>query len=102
MIYASNKVAKGICDRCGFTYMLKELREEVSNGVSTNLYTCPTCWDPDHPQNELRNIRAIDSQTLYNPRPDTGEAQSREMFSWNPIGGIFIDVIVGSVTIGPS
>ena len=69
--YASGKHALGICDRCGQTYKLKELKEEVQRLKPTGLYTCPECFDGDHPQNMQGMYPVVDAEALRNPRPDT-------------------------------
>lgn len=68
--YAQGKKAVGFCDRCGFEYLLKELKSETVNMVNTNLRVCPECWNPDQPQNELGRISVSDPQALRNPRPN--------------------------------
>ena len=70
--FASGKIALGICDRCGFTYKLLQLKEESVNRNRTNLLVCPECFDEDHPQLRLGLVRSGDAQALRNPRPDTG------------------------------
>lgn len=78
--YASGKNALAICDRCGFQYKLRELKEEVEAGNLTGLLTCPECWDADHPQNNLGKYRVEDFQAIRNPRSDAAElAASREL-----------------------
>ena len=37
MAYAAGKKAIGICDRCGFTYKLKDLKYEVQDQKKTGL-----------------------------------------------------------------
>lgn len=68
--YASNRNARGICDRCGLTCPLQELRCETVRGVRQNLLVCDDCHDPDHPQNRELNVPA-DAEALRNPRPDS-------------------------------
>ena len=63
-MWARGERAWGHCDRCGFRYLLKELRQEWSK-----LMVCPDCWDPK-PQDFPPNVRARDPQALHNPRPD--------------------------------
>ena len=70
--FASRKNALGICDRCGLSYKLKQLKMEFVNLNKSNLMVCPECWDPDHPQNWLGRIDYDDPQALQNPRIDTG------------------------------
>lgn len=78
--YASGKFALGICDRCGFTYKLHQLREEYTRGRGTGLDVCPTCWSEDHPQNFLGQTPVADPQAIRDARPDSAEyAESRAM-----------------------
>lgn len=66
--YATGKRALGICDRCGFQYLLNELRKEW-----TGFKVCQECYEPKHPQLEPR--RTIDDPiALYEPRPDRPQA----------------------------
>ena len=60
MAYAAGKKALGICDRCGFTYKLNELRYETENKVRNGLRVCHTCYDPDQPQLDVNLISTID------------------------------------------
>lgn len=75
--FARGKNAHGFCDVCGFRYLLSELREQFVAGRSTKVKACPTCNDPDHPQNFLRYVRANDPQALRDPRPDPALQASR-------------------------
>ena len=77
--FASGKIALAICDRCGLTYDLHDLKEEVVKGNYINLKVCPSCFDPDHPQLHLGELPVDDPQALRDPRVDTGEAASREL-----------------------
>lgn len=71
--YASGKRALALCDRCGFPYKLKTLRELIVNDERTNLLVCTECWEVDHPQNKLGKYRVEDFQAIRNPRPDHRE-----------------------------
>ena len=96
--FASNKRALGVCDRCGFTYKLKDLREEVVRGRDANIKACYECWDPDHPQNDLGKYPVDDPQALRDPRPDNGElAAVRSQFV--PSGFVNCRGTVGSVSV---
>ena len=75
--YASGKRAHGYCDQCGFRYQLSALREEYVQGRPTGIRACPTCYDPDHPQNWLGRTPVDDPQALRNPRPDPALEESR-------------------------
>jgi len=72
--FASGTKAIGYCDRCGFQYLLSELRSEVVNMEETDIKACPECWDPDQPQNQLGRRQFSDPQALRNPRPTGGTA----------------------------
>ena len=67
MAYAVGKRAKAICDRCGFEYKLNQLKEEW-NGLKT----CPTCFEPKHPQLEPSSP-PFEPQVLHEPRIDVKE-----------------------------
>lgn len=68
--FAVGKRAIGACDRCGFRYKLKELRKLTINGQVVDLKVCPTCWEPDHPQNLQGKYPVYDPQAIRDPRPD--------------------------------
>jgi hypothetical protein len=74
--FASGKWAISECDRCGFQYKLKQLRELVIKTKNVNLLVCPTCWEPDQPQLQLGMYPVDDPQALRNPRPDTTYVQA--------------------------
>lgn len=96
--FAAGKRALGICDRCGFQYYLKELKEEMRKDNPTGLRTCPECWDGDHPQLQLGNQIVDDPQTLRNPRPDSAElAASRALIQ--PAASVIAWARAGDVTI---
>ena len=78
--FASGKNALSLCDVCGFPYKLRELRMVIRKGRETNILSCPTCWDSDHPQLKLGETPIHDPQALRNPRPDNAELEaSREL-----------------------
>jgi hypothetical protein len=93
--FATGKKAPGICDRCGWTWKLSKLKNEIVNLNRTNLLVCPDCWDPDHPQNLAGRIDYTDAQALRNPRvdQDTGVDPASTaldydaMAGWSPIVG---------------
>lgn len=97
--FATGKRAIATCDRCGFQYQLKELREITIKTKNVNLLVCPECWEPDQPQLQLGMYPVNDPQALRNPRPDTSYFQSglndngnpsegsRDIqWGWNPVG----------------
>ena len=77
--FASGKYAWGMCDICGIRHKLLELKPTTQRGKLTGLLACPTCWDPDHPQNFLDRYATTDPQALRVARPDTGLSASRQM-----------------------
>ena len=105
--FASGKKAIAMCDRCGFQYMLKELRQLVIKTKNVNILVCPTCWEPDQPQLSLGLYPVNDPQAVREPRPDvsynssgtaglqltpndTGYPSSGSrifQWGWRPVGG---------------
>lgn len=75
--FAAGKKAHGFCDVCGFRCLLSELSTQVVAGRKTNIKACPTCNDPDHPQNWQGRFPVDDPQALRDPRPDPALAASR-------------------------
>ena len=78
MAYAAGKKAIGICDRCGFEYLRRQLYPQVKDLRETGWMVCPTCLDEDQPQLQLGRLRIGGPQALRNPRPDTGVTASRD------------------------
>lgn len=122
--FARGAIAIAECDRCGFRYLLKELRKETVKGKLHNVLVCSTCWSPDHPQLMLGTFPVQDPQALRNPRPDRsyvasgvladgqlGEGSRVFEWGWNPVGGasmndagltpnaLSLSVELGTVTI---
>ena len=89
--FASGKYALGICDRCGFTCKLLDLRSEVVNRVTTGLDVCQDCYDEDHPQLRLGEVDANDAEALESPSPDDGKEASRELIGDQFPANIFQD-----------
>ena len=69
--FASGKIAIAICDRCGFQFRLRNLKEEIIKTKRYNILVCQECWDPDQPQLQLGMYPVDDPQALRNPRRDT-------------------------------
>ena len=78
--FATGKYANAMCDICAIRCKYTELKPTFVRGRKTGLLACPTCWDPDHPQNFLDTFVTTDPMALRNPRPDTGAAASRRLF----------------------
>lgn len=98
--FASSRIAIAICDRCGFRFRLRELRELVIKTKKVNMLVCSDCWEPDQPQLQLGMYPVDDPQALRNPRPDNtyyqsgvlsdgslGEGSRNIYWGWNPVGG---------------
>ncbi len=74
--YASGKKSIAECDRCGFRYMLKELKKLTIKTKNVNIKVCPTCFEPDQPQLSLGLYPVNDPQAVREPRPDVSYWQS--------------------------
>ena len=74
--FSSGKYAIAQCDRCGFRYKLKQLKQLVIKTKNVNILVCQECWEPDQPQLQLGMYPVNDPQAVRNPRPDLGYYQS--------------------------
>ena len=74
--FSSGKFAIAECDRCGFRFKLKQLKNLVIKTKNVNLLVCPECWEPDQPQLQLGMYPVDDPQALRNPRKDTTYLQA--------------------------
>ena len=74
--FASGKNAIYECDRCGFRYKLKELKNLTIKTKQVNIKVCRNCWEPDQPQLQLGMYPVDDPQALREPRPDNSYYQS--------------------------
>lgn len=96
--FASSQKALGVCDVCGFTYRLREMRNLVRKGRDTNIKACPECWNPDHPQLKLGEFPVHDPQALRDPRPDSNQyASSRALIE--PVKPVVGTGFIGQVTV---
>jgi hypothetical protein len=97
--FTAGKKAIAECDRCGQRYYLKQLAALVIRTKSTNILVCPTCWEPDHPQNMQGMYPVQDPQAIQNPRRDNtyrvsgitaintiGGGSRVIEWGWNPVG----------------
>lgn len=93
--------ALGLCDICGFPYLLNELKAVIYDQRPTGSMACPTCWDKDNPQLQLGRQKIFDPQSLRDPRPDTGEPGSTGLFGWMPISNPLTNIQcqVGTITV---
>ena len=74
--YASGKNSIAECDRCGFRYMLKELKKLTIKTKQVNIKVCKNCWEPDQPQLQLGMYPVNDPQAVREPRKDLSYYQS--------------------------
>ena len=72
--YARGPRALGICDKCGFRFLLNELQEPSVRGIKSGSLVCHSCFDVDHPQNFQGMKPVYDPQALRRTRPDVPEA----------------------------
>ena len=85
--YASSKYAIAECDRCGFQYKLKELKDLFIRTTKTNIKVCKECWEPDHPQNMQGMYPVDDPQAVKDPRPDLNLVEQRNyQYGFDPVG----------------
>jgi len=96
--FARGNHAYGICDMTGFRYKLKDLVPEIVNQRPTGFRVGKDVVDRDQPQLQLGKVKVDDPRPVRDPRPDRSQAESRELFAWNPVGGG--DIAFGSVTVG--
>ena len=111
--FASAKNSIAECDRCGFRFKLKQLKNLVIKTKNVNILVCPECWEPDQPQLQLGMYPVDDPQAVRRPRPDisyyqagltglqlTNQTGPQEddtgtpsggsriiQWGWNPVGG---------------
>jgi len=105
--YASGKYAFGFCDRTGFRYKLKDLKQEFVGGNRTGFLVGKDVWDKDAAQNFQGRYTFQDAQALPYARPDQNLDESRRLFAFNPVGNgngggsgnLIMNTAVGSVTI---
>ena len=93
--FSSGKFSIASCDRCGFRYKLKQLKQLVIKTKNVNILVCPTCWEPDQPQLQLGMYPVNDPQAVRNPRPELGYYESGPggdlgsriiYWGYNPVG----------------
>jgi hypothetical protein len=69
--FASAKNSIAQCDRCGFRFKLKQLKQLVIKTKNVNILVCPECFELDQPQLSLGLYPVNDPQAVRNPRPDS-------------------------------
>jgi hypothetical protein len=98
--FSSAKYSICECDRCGFRYKLKDLKELVIKTKNVNILVCSSCWEKDHPQLQLGMYPVDDPQAVRNPRPDTSYWSSRNItWGWNPTYPVTASGQVGIVVV---
>ena len=96
--FASGKKALAECDRCGFRYLLKDLKKLTIKTKQVNLKVCKSCWEADHPQLLLGLYPVSDPQAIREPRTDSaGYPQSRALVT--PAGTVVTTGFVGNVVV---
>jgi hypothetical protein len=85
--FSSGKNSIAECDRCGFRYKLKQLKQLIIKTKNVNILVCPSCWEPDQPQLSLGLYPVNDPQAVRNPRPDTSYVTSGVGDDGYPSGG---------------
>lgn len=100
MSYASGKLARAICDRCGLAYDYQDLQEQPENQRLTGLWVCPSCLDIDHEQLQLNRLRVIDPQALEHARPQNNT--DRAFFGWPVMTGMDVVANVGQARVTTS
>lgn len=85
MSFASGKHALAVCDRCGQDCRYLDLQEEFIRGIAQNNNICPSCYDPDHPQNWYGSDTFVDHEGLEDPNPEAFD-EVRSLSGWNPVG----------------
>lgn len=94
--------ALGLCDRCGFSFLLSDLHREIYDLRENGLKVCSVCLDVDQPQLQLGRVDSSDPQALFDPRPDIGRFGSIGLFGWLPCGNPLssnVQCVAGMVTI---
>ena len=101
--FAGGKRAFAFCDRCAQRYDLKDLKKYYIMGKLINSKVCPSCWEPDHPQNWVGIIGAQkvanDPQALREPRPDTNRDESCSYFAYNPVASQKLSLTLNSAYV---
>lgn len=95
--YASAPWALGLCDRCGFSFKLSQLRWEFYDQRKNGLRVCSACLDRDNPQLWLGTIKINDPQSLRDPRPDVGRQGSTSLWGWMPVGNSLVGYATGEI-----
>lgn len=73
----TNPQPRGICDRCGFQWERRELREQTDyrggdTPVGVGILVCPVCFDEPQPFFARPRVKQ-DPTPVYMPRPEPPE-----------------------------
>lgn len=79
--YAPGTKAKGLCNRCGLTFLLRDL---VFDGYMPGLRVCVDCYDPVQQQEFLVDV--TDPVALWKPSPEF--SPSAPVLSGMLVGGL--------------
>jgi hypothetical protein len=98
--FASGKHSIAECDRCGFRFKLRQLKQLTIKFTQVNIMVCRECWEASHPQLLLGTFPVSDPQAVRNPRPDRsyvasglnvlgnpGDGSRITQWGWAPVGG---------------
>ena len=77
----------GICDRCGFRFLLNTLKNQVVAKKRTNLLVCSACLDEDHPQWFPAPNTGPDPKPILNIRPERPDTEIGFLFFLSPVDG---------------
>ena len=75
MRFAKADKALGICDRCGLTFKLASLTDQVIDRRRSGIMVCARCLDIDQEQLQVGKLKLDDPLPLKSPRPDTSDGR---------------------------
>lgn len=85
--FVKGKYAFGYCDRSGFRYPIGKLVPETYQGKPTGVRVGVDMFDKEQPQDWQGIVpHDADAEAIRDARPDTSMQESRQMFSWDPVG----------------
>lgn len=75
-VWARGAKAWRHCQRCGFRYLLKQLRRESH----TKLFVCPECFDPIPDQSWKPHPSPRDAIAVQHSEPDRDEGSATTLY----------------------
>lgn len=79
--------AMGVCDRCGFSYKLIDLKPEYQPDRDNIWKVCSSCFDPPNSLADPEIPETADEITLDDGRPEYNR-DFRSLYAWAPAGNI--------------